>query len=123
MRVAGRQTLRIRTHFTRWSASLRRMAVARPRVGRMLVARFGPLIVSQSVLGLGDRLARGQLGVAGEVGARVAEGGVAQRQEAGDVPVADVGRVGVDVDGEVEEVADREPGGAVGAGAGPAAAR
>ena len=40
------QTLRIRTHFTRWSASLRRIAVARPRVGRMLRARFGPLMVS-----------------------------------------------------------------------------
>ena len=42
------QTLRMRTHWTRWSASLRRIAVARPRVGRMFWARLGPLMLSHS---------------------------------------------------------------------------
>ena len=55
----------------------------------------------------------GQRGVAREVGLRVAERGLAEPEEAGDVPVPDVGGLGVDVHREVEEVADREAGAAV----------
>ena len=85
--------------------------------------QVGPVDGVPEVLGLPDRLLRGQLGVPGEVGARVAERGVAQRQEPVHVPVPDVVGVGVDVDREVEEVADRQSGGAVGSRPAPAAAR
>src|SRR6185312_12173133 len=63
---------------------------------------------------LADCLAGGQVGIAGEVGARVAEGGVAQRQESAHVPVAYVLGVGIDIDREVEKVTDGKPGGAIG---------
>ena len=55
-----------------------------------------------------DGLVVRERGVLAEVGRRVAEGGLAQPQEPVDVPALDVGEGGVDVDGEVEEVADRE---------------
>lgn len=42
-------TLRMRTQFTAWFSPLRRIAVARPRVGLMFSLRFGPLMVSQKV--------------------------------------------------------------------------
>ena len=42
-------TLRMRTQFTAWFSPLRRIAVARPRVGLMFSSRFGPLMVSQKV--------------------------------------------------------------------------
>lgn len=42
-------TLRIRTQLTWWFSPLRRIAVARPRVGRMLSSRLGPLMESQKV--------------------------------------------------------------------------
>ena len=106
-------TLRIRTDLTRWSASLRRIAVARPRVGKMFRARFGPLMVSQRFRP-GVRPLGGELRVSGEVRTRVPEGRLAQRQESRDVPVAYVVGIGVDVDREIEEVADGQPGGAVG---------
>ena len=64
-------------------------------------------------LGLGDRLVLGERGVPGEVRRRVAERGLAQPQEPLDVPVADVAGAGVDVDAEVEEVAQRQAGAAV----------
>ena len=68
--------------------------------------------------GLVDGLVVGEGGVLAEVRRRVAEGGLAQAQEAVDVPALDVGQGGVDVDGEVEEVADRQAGAAVVAHAG-----
>ena len=68
--------------------------------------------------GLVDGLVVGEGGVLAEVRRRVAEGRLAQPQEAVDVPALDVGERGVDVDGEVEEVADRETGAPVLADAG-----
>src|SRR5699024_2313279 len=51
-----------------------------------------------------------QLGILAEVGFRVAERGLAQPEESVDVPTADVTRGSVDVEGEIEEVADGQPG-------------
>ena len=50
----------------------------------------------------------GDLGEAAEVGARLGEGRVLEGEEPVQVPAADVVRVGVDVDREVDEVAHRQ---------------
>ena len=50
----------------------------------------------------------GDLGEAPEVGARLGEGRVLESEEPVQVPAADVARVGVDVDREVDEVAHRQ---------------
>ena len=42
------QIRRIRTDSTRWSSPLRRMTVARSRLGWMFSSRLGPLTVSQT---------------------------------------------------------------------------
>ncbi len=50
----------------------------------------------------------GEMAVTAEVRRRVAKGGLAQPQEALGVPKADVLRRGIDVHGEIEEVAHRQ---------------
>src|SRR6478735_7541449 len=64
-------------------------------------------------LGGGAGLLVGERGIPVEVGVGVGEGGAAQAEEAVDVPPLDVLGAGVDVDREVEEVADRQAGAAV----------
>src|SRR6266480_856339 len=51
-----------------------------------------------------DRLFVGQRRITMEVGLRIVEGGVAQRQPAPHVPFAQHCLVGVDIDGEIEEI-------------------
>ena len=129
-----------RTH--RFSRIRRRSDLAQPHVAHRVVAvlaqhqrgpgaggqhvlatRLGPLMVSQIRSASSDGLVVGQRGVLGEVRARVAERGLAQPQEAFDVPLPDVSRPGVDVDGEVEEVAQGQSGYGRPRAPGPAAAR
>ena len=57
-----------------------------------------------------DRLRLAERCVAVEVGVRVGERPALQAQEALDVPLLDVGRAGIDVDGEVEKVAHGDAG-------------
>src|SRR5699024_11363872 len=64
--------------------------------------------------GLGGVELRGAV----EVGVLVLEGTVLEFEEAGDIPLLDVPGAGIDVDGEVEVVADRQAQGAVVAGTG-----
>src|SRR5699024_4767508 len=56
----------------------------------------------------GSGLIVGEVGVAAEVGGGLGEGGAAQTQEPLHVPVPHMLGLGVQVDGEVEEVADRQ---------------
>ena len=78
---------------------------ARSRVGRMFSRRFLPLIAPDERGGL-DRLLVGEMGEVLEEAVGVLEHGLAQLQEALHVPLLDVVLVGVDVDAEVEVVAD-----------------
>ena len=74
----------------------------------MFCSRLGPLMVSQISSAVEVASSRRELGVATEVRRGVGERGLAQAQEPLDVPRADVGGGGVDVDAEVEEVAERQ---------------
>ena len=81
------QSRRSATSSTRWLSSFLRIRSARWRVGRMFSCRLTRLIrVPDRGRGL-QRLGVGQLGIAVEVGFRIAERGLAQRQEAVDIPV------------------------------------
>src|SRR3954453_13966363 len=53
-----------------------------------------------------DRLEVGEHGIAVEVGLGLLEGAVAQREEALEIPALDVVLLRVEVEGEVDEVAD-----------------
>ena len=86
--------------------SLRSTRVARPRVGLMFWSRLGPLMESQISLGLATASSSERRRSAGST-TLGPERGLAQAQEPFGVPAPDVGGGGVDVDGEVEEVADR----------------
>src|SRR5215213_3353838 len=85
-----------------------------PTAGRADVeAEVGPVDRVPYVLRLPDRLVSAQVGIAGEVRAGIPERGVPERQEPVNVPIADVVIVGIDIDREVEEVADRQSAGPV----------
>ena len=78
--------------------------------GPDVALQVGLVDLRPDALRLRDGLLLVQRGVAAEVGLRVAERRLAQPQETLDVPVADVGGRGVDVDREVDEVAHRDRG-------------
>src|SRR5699024_5421677 len=59
-----------------------------------------------------------ELRVAEAVGVRVLEGTVHEGEEAGDIPLLDAAGASIDVDGEVEVVAERQAQGALVAGTG-----
>ena len=89
----------------------------------MFWVRLGPLMVSQIRLASATASLSVRVAYFAKYDVGVAEGGLAQPQEAVDVPLADVPGRRVDVHREVEEVADREPGAAVRHAPAPAAAR
>src|SRR3954463_14303526 len=77
----------------------------RPRARRLdVVEQVGPVRALPDRLGDGQRLLVGELRVAVEVGLGALEGAVAQREEALEVPPADVGLLRVEVEREVDEV-------------------
>ena len=78
------------------------------RVGWMLSRRFGRLVWSPDPLATATASV-GELRVAVEVGLRALERAVAQCEEALEVPAADVGLVGVEIEREVDEVGDVDP--------------
>lgn len=60
--------------------------------------------------GLGARLLIIHIRIGGEVRIRPAEFGIAQREEAIDVPLLNIVRAGIDVDGEIKEIRNGEGG-------------
>ena len=73
---------------------------------RDVLAQVQPVDVAPDPARGVDRLVVAQLGVEAEEGVRILEHRRPQRKEPLDVPLFDVGLVGVDVDREVEVVAD-----------------
>ena len=88
----------------RWLAPLRRMRLARWRVGTMFSRRFVRLIRSQSPSAKSDGFALRQGRVAAEIGERIAERRVPEPQEAVKIPAMQVVLVGIEIDREVEIV-------------------
>ena len=98
-RCAAKPRLQIRRSATcsiQWLAPLLRIRSARGRVGRMFSRRLTRLIRFQRPSAIATASSSLKRGVAVEIGCRVAEGGLAQAQEALDVPAADDRLVGVD---------------------------
>src|SRR5688572_27913000 len=61
---------------------------------------------------LGNRLLIGEAYITMEIRCRIAESCVAKGEEPCDVPLLDIDRIGIDIDGEVEIVRDECTGGA-----------
>ena len=114
----GPQILRSRTYLHRVVAVLAQHQVGAAAGGQDVLRQVEAVDGVPDLLGLGDRLVVRERGVAGEVRRGVAEGRLAQPQEPLDVPLADVAGRGVDVDAEVEEVAQGQAAAAVLAHAG-----
>ena len=104
------QMRRRATSSIRWLPLLRKMRrralPSRQNVlGQVLLVDGTP-----NLEGLCARLVRREMGVAMKVGARIAEGCLAQTHEARDVPLLNHLGIGVDVDREIEEIGDERNG-------------
>ncbi len=100
------QSLWRRTSDTWWSRSLRRISEARSRVGRMFSLRLRPLMLAQMPSAVARACSGVERGEVAEEAVGVLEHRLAQGEEPLHVPLPDVHLVGVDVDREVEVVAD-----------------
>ena len=101
-------SFRNRTSSTEWPVPLRRISCARSRVGWMLSRRLGPLISRQIECALSVASSRVKLRITIEIGLWIAKHRLAQLQESRDIPVFDGLLVGVDVNREVEKIADED---------------